>query len=79
MRTPAARRLLTIPCSIGGRRGLHYSLDGRQTESEKEAIRRSIQRSRPFGDPDWTAKKISELGLEWTVRPRGRPRKNEPA
>ena len=48
-----------------------------QTESEEEAIRRSIQRSRPYGDPDWTAEKISELGLEWTIRPRGRPRKSE--
>jgi putative transposase len=46
-----------------------------QTEREEVALRQSIQRSRPFGDPDWTATKIAELGLEWTIRPRGRPRK----
>jgi putative transposase len=46
-----------------------------QTEAEVEAVRKSIQRSRPFGGPRWPAKQAKELGLEWTVRPRGRPKK----
>jgi len=31
---------------------------------------------RPFGGAAWTLEKAQELGLEWTIRPRGRP-KNE--
>lgn len=46
-----------------------------QTEGELSAIRRSIQRGSPFGDPDWTAKTAAALDLESTLRPQGRPRK----
>lgn len=48
-----------------------------QTESEEAAVRRSLLRSRPFGSEEWTRAKISALGLQWTIRPRGRPRKSE--
>ncbi len=44
-----------------------------QTEAEVAAVRRSIQRSRPFGSDAWTTEKAREMGLEWTIRPRGRP------
>src|SRR5271166_3543031 len=30
---------------------------------------------RPFGDPDWVTDTAKRLGLECTVRPRGRPKK----
>src|SRR5208337_2199287 len=30
---------------------------------------------RPFGDPDWVTETAKRLGLEWTIRPRGRPKK----
>lgn len=46
-----------------------------QTEAELEAIRRSVARGRPFGGDDWRAKVTRQLGLEYTLRPRGRPRK----
>jgi putative transposase len=46
-----------------------------QTEAELSAIRRSIQRGSPFGDDVWTKKTIRRMGLETTIRPRGRPRK----
>ena len=46
-----------------------------QTEAEVAAVRTCIQRGRPYGDEAWTAEKARELGLEWTMRPRGRPRK----
>jgi putative transposase len=45
-----------------------------QTEAEVEAVRRSVQRSRPFGGESWTLQKTKELGLEWTIRSRGRPK-----
>ena len=46
-----------------------------QTEAELDAVRVSIQRGRPFGDPAWQKRTAKRLGLESTFRPRGRPRK----
>lgn len=46
-----------------------------QTEAELEAIRVSIQRGRPYGDAAWQKRIAKRLGLESTLRPRGRPRK----
>jgi putative transposase len=34
----------------------------------------SIQRSRPFGSDPWLHQTISKLGLEHTIRPKGRPK-----
>lgn len=45
------------------------------TESELTAIRRSVLRGNPYGSEQWSRRKIKQLGLESTVRPRGRPRK----
>ena len=45
------------------------------TDREQEALQRSIQRGCPFGNTEWTAQIIKKLGLESTVKPRGRPRK----
>jgi putative transposase len=47
-----------------------------QTETELAAVRCSVNRGRPFGSEDWTEKVVRQLGLESTVRPRGRPRKD---
>jgi putative transposase len=47
-----------------------------QTEAELEALRCCVNRSRPFGDPAWVAATAKQLGLEWTLRPRGRPTKD---
>jgi REP-associated tyrosine transposase len=44
------------------------------TESELAAVRRSMLRGNPFGDGDWCDKTVQHLGLETTLRPRGRPR-----
>lgn len=46
------------------------------TESEYEALQRSIQRGNPFGQKAWTEKKVKQLGLESTITPRGRPKKS---
>ena len=46
-----------------------------QTESELQALRRCVHRGRPFGAPDWVAQTAKRLGLEWTLRARGRPKK----
>ncbi len=49
-----------------------------QTEAELEAVRRAIRRNSPFGNSDWQQKIAKRLGLEWTLNPRGRPRKSLP-
>jgi len=50
-----------------------------QTEAEVEAVRRSVKRGCPLGDADWVARTAKQLGLESTLRTRGRPRKDEHA
>jgi len=39
-------------------------------------LRLCVGRGRPFGGEDWTRRTLRRLGLESTVRPRGRPRKD---
>ena len=46
-----------------------------QTTKEEEAVRAAIQRGRPVGTEAWVAKAVRQLGLEATLRPRGRPLK----
>ncbi len=49
-----------------------------QHEGELQAIRRSVQRGQPYGKEPWIATTAGRLGLESTLRPRGRP-KRDPA
>jgi putative transposase len=46
-----------------------------ETERELEALRRSVQRGRPYGQPEWQQQVAKRLGLESAYRPVGRPRK----
>ncbi|MCK6457244.1 MAG: transposase [Phycisphaerae bacterium] len=48
-----------------------------QTAAEEQAVRRSVVRGRPFGGEAWVLRMAKRLGLESTIRPRGRPRKKE--
>jgi putative transposase len=48
-----------------------------QSEAEASSVRRSLARGTPFGSERWTARIVEKLGLEFTVRPPGRPRKQE--
>jgi putative transposase len=50
-----------------------------QTEAELAALRRSVQRGQPYGEESWVRSIAGRLGLESTLRPRGRPRKSGPA
>jgi REP-associated tyrosine transposase len=45
-----------------------------QTETELAAVRHSVQRGTPFGNDAWVKRNTSRLHLEFTLRPRGRPR-----
>ena len=46
-----------------------------QTQQKLESLRRSVNRGCPFGQDDWQKATVAQLGLRWTLRPRGRPRK----
>jgi len=43
---------------------------------EEQAMLQCIRRSQPFGEPHWQSETASRLGLESTLRPRGRPKKD---
>ena len=49
-----------------------------ETESELKSLRTSVKRGTPFGTSQWQSRTAKKLGLEWTLRARGRPRKPEP-
>jgi hypothetical protein len=45
-----------------------------QTDAEERALRNSLARNAPFGDPAWQGRTAHALGLQSSLRPRGRPR-----
>jgi putative transposase len=47
-----------------------------QTAAEVDAIRTSVNRQRPFGDPDWVERSASEAQLTQSLVDVGRPRKS---
>lgn len=50
-------------------------VNGPQTEAEVAALRQAVVRGCPYGPTDWSAEVVRRLGLEHTLRPRGRPKK----
>jgi putative transposase len=44
-----------------------------------ETIRLSMRRDRPFGSPEWMREAALALGLEYSMRPQGRPRRSTAA
>ena len=50
-------------------------VDAPRTEAEAEAMRECIRRRRPYGEAVWMEGAALRLGLEASLRPRGRPRK----
>ena len=50
-----------------------------QTAAELEAIRTSVNRQRPFGDPNWVNEKARDAGLTQSLVSVGRPRRQRQA
>ena len=72
----ADRQLLAAwPCPR--KAGWTQFVNAPQTEAELEAVRRSMLRGSPFGDDSWREQAVDRLGLESTLRPRGRPKKDQ--
>jgi putative transposase len=44
-------------------------------QAKVQMIRTAIERDRPLGNEAWVRRMAAKLGLEHTLRPRGRPRK----
>jgi len=53
----------------------HY-VQAVQTEGELAALRHSVARGQPYGEDAWVQATAVRLGLETTLRRRGRPRKS---
>ena len=49
-------------------------VNGVQTDAELKSLRHSLARGTPFGDARWQATTAKQLGLESSLRPRGRPK-----
>jgi putative transposase len=73
--TEEERALLTDSPVPLGRNGLAHG-NRPQTMAELLSIRQSVLRGRPYGHAAWQQKTAARMGLEFTFRPRGRPRKH---
>jgi putative transposase len=45
---------------------------------ERERLKLSLMRGQPLGNASWTQRMAKQLGLQYTLNPRGRPRKEPP-
>jgi putative transposase len=71
-RAPRPAWLVDGPAPRGRNWAAH--VERPQTEAELAALRHSVHRGTPFGSDRWCARTVTSLGLESTLRPRGRPR-----
>ena len=71
-RDPDARTLLS-DWPVDPPRGWLRIVNEPQTEEELAVLRQAVRRGSPFGTPTWTARTAFRLGIEYTLRPRGRP------
>lgn len=67
---------LTVGPVARGRQWLE-SVNQALTTAELEALRKCVNRGAPYGSPAWVEQTAERLGLQSTIRARGRPRKEE--
>ncbi|MEX2287019.1 MAG: transposase [Planctomycetaceae bacterium] len=73
---PGAERGFVHPGPVARPRGWLSLVNRPMTEGELTAIRTSIHRGTPFGTKYWTTRTAGKLGLESSLNPRGRPKKD---
>jgi putative transposase len=71
----AQSRALLASWPLPRPRGWVEYVNSPQTNAELEALRRAVRRNSPFGNLDWQQTIAKRLSLQSTLRPRGRPRK----
>jgi putative transposase len=72
-RSHALRTLLTKWPVNRPRQWVEY-VNQPQTAAEEAAVAEHIERNRPYGQAEWAQRTARTLGLEQSLRPRGRPR-----
>jgi len=72
-RKPLPRFLVAGPVTRGS--GWIDHVNRPQTEVELAAIRECVQRGRPYGSESWQNETAQRLGLQSTLKSRGRPRR----
>jgi putative transposase len=72
---PSERRWLSIPTKPALPSDWRTWVNTPETEAEVEALRNSVRKGTPFGNDRWVRSSVVRLGLETTLRPRGRPKK----
>jgi putative transposase len=73
-RGDAKMKSLLSPWPIAMPRDWEAWLDEPQPPGELKLLREHVRRSRPYGSEPWIQSTAGRLGLENTLRPRGRPR-----
>jgi putative transposase len=71
----AEARTLLADWPVPRPRGWLSFVNTAQSLEEEEALKCSIRRGSPFGVETWVKDTAQRLGLEMTLRPRGRPKK----
>ena len=74
-RTSVSAPFALAPCPVPLPENWIAYVNAPQTPEELEAIRNCVRRQSPFGAPEWAAGKAAEFGIEETLAPLGRPRK----
>lgn len=72
-RADGAGQMLDAPPVSLSREWLAW-VNGIETEAELAAMRNSLVRGAPYGSQRWVRRTATRLGLESSLRPRGRPR-----
>ena len=65
------------PCPVEVETDRLAHVDEPLSASQLASIRQSVNRQRPFGEPDWQTTVAGLFGLESTMRPWGRPALSE--
>jgi len=70
-------RVLVDEIPIELPKGWDRYVDAPLTQKELEKLRQSVNRQSPYGKLEWQMRVSEELGLESTLRPRGKPKKRK--
>ena len=75
----AAMKAVLSPWPVPVPRNWVARVNAPQDERELAALRLSRYRGKPYGEPDWAISTAHRLGIESSLRPVGRPKKEEKA
>jgi putative transposase len=74
-RNSASSPFVLAPCPVPLPQNWIDYVNAPQTPEELEEIRNCVRRQSPFGATEWSIRKAAEFGIEKTLAPIGRPRK----